>query len=161
MVWANWLQQWAFVNTVMDLRIHNNTNFGDSKGFWRWCMTIGVYSDYLPLTKSDLGCTCICSYIEIWMTSVRFLAGARDISLLQRVQTGPGPTRFPIQWVTGAPSQGVKLTTHLYLVPKSGMVELHLHSPIRLHGTVFNSLRIGTTLRFTFYILTQVCSDWS
>jgi hypothetical protein len=30
---------------------------------------------------------------------------------------------------------GVKLTTHLHLVP---MVELYLQSPIRLHGVVFN-----------------------
>jgi hypothetical protein len=29
-------------------------------------------------------------------------------------------------------------TTHLYLVPRSRMVELYLHSRIRLHDVVFN-----------------------
>jgi hypothetical protein len=32
----------------------------------------------------------------------------------------------------------VKLTTHLPLVPTSRVVELPLHSSIRLHGVVFN-----------------------
>jgi hypothetical protein len=35
-------------------------------------------------------------------------------------------------------SRGVKLTTHLHLVPKSRMVELYFHSPICLHGIVLN-----------------------
>jgi hypothetical protein len=53
-----------------------------------------------------------------------------------------GPTQPPIQWVPGANSQdlsgqGVKLTTHL-LVSKSRMVELHIHSPIRLNGIELN-----------------------
>jgi hypothetical protein len=30
-----------------------------------------------------------------------------------------GPTQPPIKWVPGATSPGVKLTTHLHLVPKS------------------------------------------
>jgi hypothetical protein len=32
-----------------------------------------------------------------------------------------GPTQPPIQWVPGALSRGVKLTTHLHLVPRSRM----------------------------------------
>jgi hypothetical protein len=32
----------------------------------------------------------------------------------------------------------VKQTTHLHLVPRLRMVELYLHSPIRIHGTVLN-----------------------
>jgi hypothetical protein len=32
----------------------------------------------------------------------------------------------------------VKLSTHLQLVPRSRMVELYLHSPIRFHGIVLN-----------------------
>jgi hypothetical protein len=42
-----------------------------------------------------------------------------------------GPTQPPIQWVPGALSQGVKrwrCETRLYLMPRSRMVELHLHS---------------------------------
>jgi hypothetical protein len=34
--------------------------------------------------------------------------------------------------------RGVKLTTHLHLVPRSRMVELYLHSPICLHSVVLN-----------------------
>jgi hypothetical protein len=33
---------------------------------------------------------------------------------------------------------GLKLTTHLHLVPKSRIVELYLHSSISLHGIVLN-----------------------
>jgi hypothetical protein len=44
------------------------------------------------------------------------------------------PTQPPIQWVSGTVSpgisgKGVKLTTHLHLMPKLRMVELHLHYP--------------------------------
>jgi hypothetical protein len=44
---------------------------------------------------------------------------------------GQGPIQPPAQWVPGAPSLGesdhcVKLATHFYLVPRSGMVELYL-----------------------------------
>jgi hypothetical protein len=53
-----------------------------------------------------------------------------------------GPTQPSIWWVPGAFSLGVKwgmkLTTHLHLVPRSRMVELYLHSPICLHGVVLN-----------------------
>jgi hypothetical protein len=34
--------------------------------------------------------------------------------------------------------RGVKLTTHLHPMPRSRIVELHLHSTIHLHGIVFN-----------------------
>jgi hypothetical protein len=33
---------------------------------------------------------------------------------------------------------GVNLTTHLHIVPRSKMVELYLHSAIRLHEVVLN-----------------------
>jgi hypothetical protein len=53
------------------------------------------------------------------------------------IQTGSGPTQPPIQWVPGAlsPGQsgwGVKLTTHLQLVPRSrkcGSVRPLPHTP--------------------------------
>jgi hypothetical protein len=34
--------------------------------------------------------------------------------------------------------RNVKMTAHIYVVPKSRMVELYLHSRIQLHGVVFN-----------------------
>jgi hypothetical protein len=54
------------------------------------------------------------------------------------------PTQPPIQWVPWATSsrgqrgRGMKLTRQLYLLPRSRIVELHLHSPEYLHGTVLN-----------------------
>jgi hypothetical protein len=40
--------------------------------------------------------------------------------------------RFPQRWS----GLGMKLTTHLHLVPRSIMTDLHLHSAIHLHGVV-------------------------
>jgi hypothetical protein len=47
----------------------------------------------------------------------------------------------------------VKLTTHLHLVPRSRMVELHLSSPTHLHGLVFNQLNTRTTLPLSFWLI--------
>jgi hypothetical protein len=51
------------------------------------------------------------------------------------------PTQLTIQWVPilhprKESGRSVKLTTHLHLVPRSRMVELYVHSSIRLHGIV-------------------------
>jgi hypothetical protein len=51
------------------------------------------------------------------------------------------PKQPPIQWVPAALSPRFKRTGHKadpHLVPKSRMVELYHHSPIRLHGVVLN-----------------------
>jgi hypothetical protein len=74
---------------------------------------------------------------------------ARDFSLLRIIQTDFGTQKPLIQLVLGAISSGVKLTTHLHLVPRSRMMELHLHSPIRLHGILLNYLIRRMTLPFT------------
>jgi hypothetical protein len=49
-----------------------------------------------------------------------------------------GPTQLPIRWVPGELSPRAKLTIHLNQVPRSIMMELHLHSPMYLHGVVLN-----------------------
>jgi hypothetical protein len=41
---------------------------------------------------------------------------------------------------------------HFYLVPRLKMVELNLHSPIRLHGMVLKNI-IKYREKFTFFIL--------
>jgi hypothetical protein len=69
-----------------------------------------------------------------------------------------GPTQPPIQWVPwalspGGKRQGVKLTTHLHLVPRSRMVELYLHSPVCLYGIVLNWLTTWTTLLFFYHVI--------
>jgi hypothetical protein len=54
-----------------------------------------------------------------------------------------GSTQPPIKWLSGALSRGlsgrgVKLTTHLQLVPRARNVDLYIHSHIRLHGVMLN-----------------------
>jgi hypothetical protein len=91
------------------------------------------------------------------MAWVRFLAGARDFSLVCSVQTGSGAK--PASYIMGTggglfprgkSGEVVKLTTHLNLVTISRMVELNLHSDIRLHGVVLNQAQGQIELTFMF-----------
>jgi hypothetical protein len=88
-----------------------------------------------------------------WTARFRFLVVARTRDFLFYTAPRPalGPRQPPIQWVPRALSPGergriVKLTTHIYLVPRSGIIKLYLHSPIRLHDVVLNELSAGTIL---------------
>jgi hypothetical protein len=82
---------------------------------------------------------------------VRFPVEA-SFCLLHVVQTGSGahPVSYPMgtvgSFAGSKAAWGVKLTTHLHLVSWSRMMELYLHSPIRFHGIVLNSLSTGITL---------------
>jgi hypothetical protein len=49
----------------------------------------------------------------------------------------------------GQNGRGVKLTTHLYLVPRLRVVELYLSSKIRLHGVVLSNYAHGS-FKWTF-----------
>jgi hypothetical protein len=75
-----------------------------------------------------------------WMAG--FLARARGFSLLSSVQTGSGgyPTFYPVgrgdSFPGGWAARVMKLTTHLYLVLRSRMVELYGSSLIHLSGMV-------------------------
>jgi hypothetical protein len=67
---------------------------------------------------------------------VRFPARERDCSI-------PAHPAFYSRGTMGCfacwtSCRNVKLTAHLHPVPKSWMVEIYLHSPIRLHGVMFN-----------------------
>jgi hypothetical protein len=81
-----------------------------------------------------------------WMAEVRFLEGRLISSPRQcpyRLFDPPNPLSnvhrplFP-QKQSG---RGLKLTTRLYLVSKSGMMELYLHSHIRLRGAIAYLIR--------------------
>jgi hypothetical protein len=69
---------------------------------------------------------------------------AEQFSLRHSVQTLSGihPVFYPMGTGDSSPvcraAGGVKLTTHLHLVPRSRMMELYLHFPIRLDGVVLN-----------------------
>jgi hypothetical protein len=41
-------------------------------------------------------------------------------------------------YIRGLSGRGVKLTAHLHLVSRLRMMELHFHSPVRLHDIVLN-----------------------
>jgi hypothetical protein len=87
-----------------------------------------------------------------WTALVQFPA-VQYLYLCHGVQTESRahPASYPMCTGGSFPrrqsGRGVKLTTHLYLVPRSRMLELYLHSPICLHGIVLNWLSAGTNLR--------------
>jgi hypothetical protein len=81
--------------------------------------------------------------LDVRGSRVRFPAGAGNFSLHHRVQNGSGahPASYPmgtrVSFPGGKSGRGVKLTTHLHLVPRS-KIEWSYNStpPIRLHGVV-------------------------
>jgi hypothetical protein len=68
----------------------------------------------------------------------------KRFSLLRRFQTGSGahPTSYPMGrgglFPPEQSDRGVELTTQPNPVSRPRMVELYLHSSIRLHGVVLN-----------------------
>jgi hypothetical protein len=78
-----------------------------------------------------------------WTAGVRFPAVVRDFSVLHSVQTvsDTHSASYPVgagAHSPGVSGRGMKLTIHLHLEPRTRMVELYLHSLIRLHGVVVN-----------------------
>jgi hypothetical protein len=63
-------------------------------------------------------------------------------SAASRPSLGPTSASYPMgtgaDFPRGKAEMGMKLTIHIHLVPRSRMVELYLHSPIRLDGIVLN-----------------------
>jgi hypothetical protein len=81
------------------------------------------------------------------MAGVRLPVRERDFSLIHKAHTGVGAKPASYSLVPGVLSPGLKLTTYLHIVLRSRMVELYLHSVIRLHCVVNNNeLSTGTTL---------------
>jgi hypothetical protein len=81
----------------------------------------------------------------VYMGYVYFAYNLRNVTFLSFATSRPvlGPIQPPIHWITGALHPGVKwhsvkLTTHLHLVPRSRMMELHLHSPTYPNGIELN-----------------------
>jgi hypothetical protein len=86
---------------------------------------------------------------------VRFPAGL-GISLYTTASgTALGPTQPPIQWVPGTLSlgvkrPGVKLTTHLHLVPRLKISGAIHPLTLRLHGVVLSLKKHRDNFTFTF-----------
>jgi hypothetical protein len=74
------------------------------------------------------------------------------LSLLDSVETGSvaHPASYKMDSVCsfskGKVAASLKLTTYLHLVPISRVVELYLHSTVRLHDVMLDELNTGTTL---------------
>jgi hypothetical protein len=80
---------------------------------------------------------------------VRFQAGAGNFFLHHSVQNGSGsyPASYPMDTRNSFPG-GVKLTTHLHLVPRSKNEWSYTSTPpVGLHGVML-SLNTGTTLPY-------------
>jgi hypothetical protein len=80
---------------------------------------------------------------KAWTAGVRFPAGSKRFSLPTTQGLDRGPTEPPIQLVQRELSlrsnrAGREADHSFHLVPKSRMTELHLHSPICLHGMLLN-----------------------
>jgi hypothetical protein len=75
-------------------------------------------------------------------------------NVLHVVRTGSGGTPGLLSngywglFPSGQSGRGAMLTTHLQLVTRSRKVDLYIHSLIRLHGVVLNSLSTKTNLPF-------------
>jgi hypothetical protein len=72
-------------------------------------------------------------------------AGAGDVSLFHNARSGSGAHLASCTMGTGGggcsageSSRGLKLATLLHLMPRLRMVDVYLHSPIRLLGLVLN-----------------------
>jgi hypothetical protein len=78
-----------------------------------------------------------------WMSGVRLLAGVSDYSFFHNIQNGCGTDPAFSPSGTRVLSLGVKRPEceadhYLYPMPMSRMVELQLHSSVRLHGVAHN-----------------------
>jgi hypothetical protein len=70
-------------------------------------------------------------------------------------RTAPGPTQPPIQWVQGAVSlgvkrRGVKLTTHLHLVPRSNNAWSYISTLSQYASIVWCLVKHRDNFTFTF-----------
>jgi hypothetical protein len=82
---------------------------------------------------------------SVGITTIYWLDGRGSISSKgKRYFSAQRPDRFrnslslSCNIHRGKAAQGVKLTTHLHRVPRSRMVEICLHSPLRFNGVVLN-----------------------
>jgi hypothetical protein len=90
-------------------------------------------------------------------SGVRFPAGAGNFSLHHRVRNGSGarPASYPMgtrgSFPGGKAAGGVKLTTHLHLVPSSKNEWRYTYTPpIRLHGVVLSQKKHRDKFTFAF-----------
>jgi hypothetical protein len=99
-------------------------------------------------------CVCVCMHVcvcdeqlgethNLQPAPYEYPARARDFSLIfsDQRRSGEQPTSYIMGTGALSPrvnSRAVKLTTHFRLLPRSRIMELYLHYPIRLHRMVVN-----------------------
>jgi hypothetical protein len=121
-----------------------------SNGYTRHNIITRFYRHDKLSTESDtLSVVSNLFYLRIatgWTASVGFSAQSKNLfsNLIHRVQTGSGPHPASYTWVTGAHSPRVKRPkrdahhSRPSIIPRKIMIELYVHSHIRLHGIVLN-----------------------
>jgi hypothetical protein len=91
--------------------------------------------------------------LDDWVVGVLCPGGSNNFHFCMLSRLVLGPSQPPTQWIQGALSLGVKwpgmkLAIHHQLVPRTKKCGSCIHSPVRLHGVVFNQLSRGTLLQF-------------
>jgi hypothetical protein len=103
-----------------------------------------------------------------WLDSRGSSPGRGNIFLIHSVQTvsGAHPVSYPTVpgfFARRYSGRGVKLTTHLHLLPRSRIMKLYLHAPILFHGIVLNHLNTGINLLLYIereILLPFTCKPW-
>jgi hypothetical protein len=105
-----------------------------------------LFDDVLGgITVQDLKCRLLKT--KPW---VKFPVEARDIfffSTASRPAVGPHPASHPMGTGGSFLGRGVKLTTHLHVVPRAKMAELYLHYPIFFFLHSGGGIKFHSTLR--------------
>jgi hypothetical protein len=89
------------------------------------CLTFGESRNSSVGIKAGYG-------LDDWGVRVRVLVGSTIFSSPRRLNWLWGPPSPLSNGYRGKSGRGVKLTTHLQLVPRSINVDLYIYSPIRL-----------------------------
>jgi hypothetical protein len=95
-----------------------------------------------------------------WTAGVQFLTRADfPISVASRPAVGPTQPLIRVYYILLQSRRGMKLTTHIRLVPMSIKLEPYLHSPIFLNGTVHNAHVLRTWITLTLHFARLQCSN--
>jgi hypothetical protein len=138
------------------------------KLFWKWCdtMYIIILLDFIHCLSFFFSTTEFWNLYSVWLWTgwpgFNPLQGQRIFPLTSESRLALGPTQPPIQWIPVFLSlgvkhgQGVTLTTHPHLVPRSRISRSYTSSPPKHLASMACS---GTTLLYKIWKLVLVSSS--